>query len=109
MSIAYPTTNEILDREIDREAIDRADELLDAEKGNRLWKVIRALARNRGCRVEDIPNSDWARVKWLMECNARIEAMSDEEFADLVNEADDHIELERYQEARDAYMEYLHE
>ena len=104
-AMAYPITQD----DFDREAIAAADEMLDAEKGNRLWKVICALARNRGCRVEDIPNSDWARVKWLMECNARIEAMSDEEFAELVNEADDHVALERYQEARDAYMEYLHE
>jgi hypothetical protein len=81
---------------------------IDAKRGNRLWKVIKAIARNRGCAVEDIPDSEWARVRWLMESNAKLEALTDAEFAELVAEADNHIEWERYQEARDAYAEEIH-
>lgn len=90
-------------------AITAADERLDAEQGNRLWKVIQAIARNRGCKVEDVPDSEWARVRWLMESNAKLEALTDAEFAELVAEADADIEWRNYIEARDAQMEYLHE
>lgn len=81
---------------------------IDAKRGNRLWKVIKAIARNRGCKVEDVPDSEWSRIRWLIESNAKLEALTDAEFAELVAEADNHIEWERYQEARDAYAEEIH-
>jgi len=82
---------------------------IDAKRGNRLWKVIKAIARNRGCKVEDVPDSEWSRIRWLIESNAKLEALTDAEFAELVAEADADIEWRNYIEARDAQMEYLHE
>lgn len=102
MTVAYPVVSE-------REAIARADERIDAENGRRMWKIMCALAKNQGVAVQDLRDSDEARIRWMLASNARIEAMTDEEFADLVNEADNHIEWERYQESRDSYMGYLHE
>lgn len=80
---------------------------IDAKRGNRLWKVIKAIARNRGCAVEDIPDSEWARVRWLMESNAKLEALTDAEFAELVQECDDALDDERYHEYLRALAEWI--
>lgn len=105
-AINYPVV--YVDDPYEAEDIARADERIDAENGRRLWKIMCALARNQGIAVQDLRDSDEARIRWILASNARIEAMTDAEFAELVAEADNHIEWERYQEARDAYAEEIH-
>ena len=92
--------------DFDAIAIATADERLDAERGKRLFMVEQTYARRMGIEVSDIKSIDQARIKWLLDTNVHIEAMTDDEFEALVNECDAALDEDRYNETRATLAEW---
>lgn len=92
--------------DFDAIAIAAADERLDAERGKQLFMVEQAYARRMGIEVSDIRSVDQARIGWLLDINAHIEAMTDDEFEALVNECDAALDEDRYNETRATLAEW---